>query len=637
MRPFSISLVSLVFILVTDASLSPFVLHEKRDAIPSDWARKRKHDSSVVLPLKFALAQSNIDQIEQFLYDVSHPQSPNYGKHWTPGQVATSFAPSNETITTVRNWLLTSGVDAARIKSSPSRGWLEVSSTVGEAEELLHAEYYVYAHNTGVEHTACESYHLPAHVAAHVDFVTPTLNFDARLDKRSEQVSTSEAVRLVNAPNIAAVSDASPNLIDICNQSITPICLQTLYSVNNYTPRATSQNSFGIVAFTPQAYLQSDLNIFAKALSPGLYNVTPKMVSIDGGVLQTAVQDSAHNLESDLDVQYSMALVGPNQTVTLYQVGDINGGANMDNFLDALDSSYCSYLGGDDPTYDHVYPDNNPGGYQAGKDCGTVKPTNVISVSYGYNEAWYSSFYAGRQCSEYAKLGLMGVTVLFGSGDSGVAGVDGTCLSGDGRFAGSVVFNPTFPSTCGYVTSVGGTQVVAGKTVYDPESALDVVNNNGAAVYSGGGFSNYFALPTYQQDAVSSYLKTNAPMYPNGTWHSAGDSRAYPDLSANGANFVVVIDGNGFNVAGTSASTPVIGAILTLVNDARISAGKSPIGFINPAIYSANFANAFHDITNGSNPGCGTAGFSAAKGWDPVTGLGTPNFTTLVQNWLAMP
>jgi tripeptidyl-peptidase-1 len=53
-------------------------------------------------------------------------------------------------------------------------------------------------------------------------------------------------------------------------------------------------------------------------------------------------------------------------------------------------------------------------------------------------------------------------------------------------------------------------------------------------------------------------------------------------------------------------------------------------------IYTASFASGFHDITKGTNPGCGTLGFSASKGWDPVTGLGTPNFTSLVEKWLAL-
>jgi tripeptidyl-peptidase-1 len=88
-----------------------------------------------------------------------------------------------------------------------------------------------------------------------------------------------------------------------------------------------------------------------------------------------------------------------------------------------------------------------------------VKPAHVISTSYGYNEADLSRAYTARQCSEYAKLGLMGVTVLYSSGDNGVAGNGGKCLADDGsQTSNGNRFNPTFPSTCPYITSVGATQ-----------------------------------------------------------------------------------------------------------------------------------------------------------------------------------
>ena len=53
-------------------------------------------------------------------------------------------------------------------------------------------------------------------------------------------------------------------------------------------------------------------------------------------------------------------------------------------------------------------------------------------------------------------------------------------------------------------------------------------------------------------------------------------------------------------------------------------------------IYSTTFAEGFNDVINGTNPGCGTLGFNATKGWDPVTGLGTPNFPSLLSKWLAL-
>jgi len=146
----------LIFGVATNAisipTVSPWKLHEKRSHVPAGWINARKHDPSAFITLRFALTQSNIDNIEALLYDVSHPGSPNYGKHWSPGQIAAEFAPSTESIDTVRAWLIESGVESQRVKLSPTKGWLEVTSTVEEAENLLQAEYHVYNHETGAEH-----------------------------------------------------------------------------------------------------------------------------------------------------------------------------------------------------------------------------------------------------------------------------------------------------------------------------------------------------------------------------------------------------------------------------------------------------------------------------------------------------
>jgi tripeptidyl-peptidase-1 len=68
--------------------------------------------------------------------------------------------------------------------------------------------------------------------------------------------------------------------------------------------------------------------------------------------------------------------------------------------------------------------------------------------------------------------------------------------------------------------------------------------------------------------------------------------------------------------------------VVSLLNDVRITAGFSPLGFLNPWLYSEGFKG-LNDIVAGNNPGCDTQGFNATKGWDPVTGLGTPNFGLL--------
>ena len=84
---------------------------------------------------------------------------------------------------------------------------------------------------------------------------------------------------------------------------------------------------------------------------------------------------------------------------------EYNTGASFNNLLNGLDASYCTFEGGNDPTQDGIYPDPLPGGFDGPEDCGKVqKPANVISTSYGYNEADLTPAYTARQCAEYGKV-----------------------------------------------------------------------------------------------------------------------------------------------------------------------------------------------------------------------------------------
>ncbi len=191
------------------------------------------------------------------------------------------------------------------------------------------------------------------------------------------------------------------------------------------------------------------------------------------------------------------------------------------------------------------------------------------------------------------------------------------------------MFNPSFPGTCPYVTSVGATQIVPGASVTAPEEACETV------IFSGGGFSNVFGLPAYQTTAVKSYFANHPPPYGADRYNNTQQSRGLPDISANGANYIVAVDGKFSLVYGTSASSPTVGAIITLINEVRYNIGKGSVGFLNPTLY-AN-PGALNDITMGGNQGCGTPGFQAVSGWDPVTGLGTPNFPKLLLTYLSLP
>ncbi|KAI0063506.1 subtilisin-like protein [Artomyces pyxidatus] len=614
------------------SSRSTHVLHEKRAAEPVGWASRRL-ESHRVLPIRVGLKQSNMDQLEDMLNSVAHPESESYGQHWTPEKVADFFAPSDNTVEAIKDWLMSSGFTADRVRVSPGKGWIEVNATVAEAEDLLNTEYHVYTHPSGHEQIGCDSYHVPKHIQEHVDLIKPTVHFNHRLptypmgNKREYHLGQPSSV---NGPKTLDTKIEVEPTMSNCDQFITPDCLRALYNID-YTPIVPQKNSYGIVEFTPQAYVADDLDLFFRNFSSRQIGQRPTLVSIDGGFVQTTNQSFDLNGESNLDLQYAMALVGKRQPITLLQAGDLPQGASFDNWLDAVDKSFCTFEGGDDPTQDGIYPDNLEGGYNGTASCGIVKPPHVVSISYGQDEWTVTPAYANRQCAEYAKLGLLGTTVLYSSGDDGVAGGGGVCLTNGQPDVNGTQFAPSFPVTCPYVTAVGATQINPGSTTDDPEGACEQV------IYSGGGFSNIFPMPKYQAKKVNHFLKNHPPPYSAAQYNNTGNVRAYPDLSANGANYVIAIDG-GFNlVFGTSASSPVVGAMITLINDARIAIGRGPLGFINPAIYSDLFSWAFNDIKSGGNQGCGTPGFNATEGWDPVTGMGTPDLSLLLPLFLTLP
>lgn len=103
----------------------------------------------------------------------------------------------------------------------------------------------------------------------------------------------------------------------------------------------------------------------------------------------------------------------------------------------------------------------------------------------------------------------------------------------------------------------------------------------------------------------------------------------YAKLYFSGVNVVIVVDNQTGTVDGTSCASPIFASVIALINDNLIEKGGKPLGFLNPFLYSTG-AGALNDITSGSNPGCNTTGFPAETGWDPVTGLGTPDFQKLL-------
>lgn len=239
----------------------------------------------------------------------------------------------------------------------------------------------------------------------------------------------------------------------------------------------------------------------------------------------------------------------------------------------------------------------------------TINSPLVHSISYGDVESSLDLDWTSRINVEFQKYGLMGRSILFASGDDG-AGCENNCKS----------FSPNFPASSPYVTSVGG--------MYSSGSRLA-----GDSI-SSGGFSNYFSQPSYQTDAVQAYIKGGVP--PTSFFNASG--RAMPDICSFSEDVVIVMGGGLFPVGGTSCAAPVVSGIFALLNDQRLSAGKKPLGFLNPFIYQtyANHPDAFIDIVGGNNQnGCCGYGFDCRAGYDLVTGVGAINYPNLLKYALA--
>jgi len=284
----------------------------------------------------------------------------------------------------------------------------------------------------------------------------------------------------------------------------------------------------------------------------------------------------------------------------------------------------------------------------------------VQSISYGWAEfdqcaispsscskiGVNSQGYVLRVNTEFQKIGMNGVSLIVASGDSGANGrTDENCSENH--------FNPDFPSCSPFVTSVGATEIR--DVTYLLEGAPiacrleerfcvsegfeeNAVSNAFSGFASGGGFSNVAPTPSFQLSNVKGYFSTaQGQAVPKGYYNGTG--RGYPDIAAVGETWIMIVTGGQSSpVGGTSASSPIVAGIFTLLNDYSLSKSGKSLGPMNQFLYqmAAKRPAAFTDITFGDNrcteEGCASSckGFEAAIGWDPVTGLGSPVYSEML-------
>jgi kumamolisin len=224
------------------------------------------------------------------------------------------------------------------------------------------------------------------------------------------------------------------------------------------------------------------------------------------------------------------------------------------------------------------------------------RPPSVISISWGAAEDAWSGQARTAVNSALRDAATLGITVLVASGDSG---------SSDGQ--GDRQFHVDFPASSPYVVACGGTTLTPKGDKIESESVWH--NDHGA---TGGGVSVFFARPAYQNSAL-------VPTHPR----TGFAGRGVPDVAGNAdpaTGYRVRVNGADTIVGGTSAVAPLWAGLLAILNQ-KLGRG---VGYINEALYSIN-RKGFRDIVTGSNDDAGIGAYFARAGWNPCTGLGSPD------------
>ncbi|HVC75116.1 MAG TPA: S53 family peptidase [Candidatus Micrarchaeaceae archaeon] len=263
----------------------------------------------------------------------------------------------------------------------------------------------------------------------------------------------------------------------------------------------------------------------------------------------------------------------------------------------------------------------------------------VITQSFGAAEESFNGGTAALQNlrGAFVSAKAHNVSVFASSGDGGNENVMKSPVGGPN--AGPAIPFPTviWPGSDPLVTSVGGTYLCAnanttGSRTDDSVSPPAKCQANPGVteigwVVGGGGFSHVFGKPAYQNNLPSG----------SNTAGNTNNMRGVPDVSMEASSLtgVLVYDGGSwFVVGGTSVSSPTFAAVAAIADQVN----GAPLGFLNDGLYKigsnpARYANDFFDVTTGNNDQFKSPqdpNYAASTGWDPVTGLGTPNAANLV-------
>jgi tripeptidyl-peptidase-1 len=567
-----------------------------------DWVYVEPADEYESLTFYVALKQRNLDKLEELLYAVSDPRSAQYGRRATEEEIGELVYPPQADREKVYNFLVDSWPEMLIIDYGDA---YKITASVGDIAEIFSATFHWYRHTP--------SGHLAIRADLYGGIVIPK-----EIENYVQMVTGLATLPIIMKKNkVTPISEVE----DTTFGYFAPSTIRRIYNIPPQTTTTNPQSSQCALEFAPEgAFTFSDFSLFCQLSDEKFYNYTHIVGPFEEG--------QWGNTESELDVQV-LGTIGSGAENWFWTITD---GWIYEMAVDIFNNETKPWIFSISYGWPEVLTCNSA---VVQADCGTGDNANYI----------------GRANAELAKLGTLRISIITCSQDEGAPSEANMYCQNNTH----PVFG-IYPGSSPYVTSVSGTAAVPDNSpglesnAYPPicyqnpcsnsTTEQTCMQNNTAFEWTtGGGFSEITLSPPYQTAQVAAYLASKAMMPPK--YYFWPKNRGYPDIAAIGARVLIVSGGEIAVAEGTSASTPIIAGLTTLLNDYRFNAGKTALGFLNPVLYQMP-STAFNDVTVGSNEctegsNCCTYGYGATTGWDAVSGLGSPNFGEMLNYVKTLP
>ena len=473
-------------------------------------------------------------------------------------------------------------VDGAKLQLSPLHTDLSITTNAGALSRLLHTHFVL----RQIQGASLRDFYmpdlsqppvLPGDIASSIEAITGLDNY-AGIPAYHADFSSQIATQTQQA--------LAPNCINYRTDLLLPSRIAHAYGYDQLWQNGWHGEGHTINILSFDGVSQNDLdNYFFCNKIKGNFSET----AVDKGL------PKSYGGESTLDVEMA-ASVAPDSQIKLY-VGDHSQMGIWDNY----ETLYIDML-------QQVINDN-----AARQSAG-----DTVSLSWGLPEnSVDTSFLKAINQRLWILTNIEHMTVFSATGDCGAFD------QGSGTYN---TLSVDAPASSPWTVAVGGTKLTLSSA---GDRSSEVVWSDGANTStcddrwgSGGGVSQQFTQPTWQQSAGTKNK------------YSTG-KRQLPDVSAVAYNVPVYSGGHWTLVNGTSVAAPIWAASMVLVNQGVFA--KSGTYFYGPQIFyqlanNANAKNSFYDVTAGNN-----LYYPATAGWDYASGLGTPNSNNLYNNLLQHP